>query len=960
MPEEPTSGAEVFLSYSRKDQRFVSRLQKDLVARGLQVTRDEKSFRIGESVVPRIAEAIAKADHVIVVLSQASVQSPWVQEEISKALSRQVREGRKTLLLPILLEDCEIPEALADKNYADFRDPARYDERLQQLVETLGTEYRPLPAATSGGWRPPRRLTALLLVAAALAAPAGTLLWRKLLAPPPLIAVLDLPGTCDVFGEGFSAGFSEMLAAALEAGGGLPLPDRQSVFEAEQDLVLHRLLRRATDRRDHFRRRLGAGFVVSGTCGRRTGKSSAVTVQVRLENTAGGAPFVSKPRLGSSGAPLALAIHLADELRMKLGRAELTPGQQRELRALFPRSPDAIAHAFAGIARFRSSDFEGARESFDKARALEPHPWILRWLAGTLWGLEDDVGAAQAARQAEEGSGPLPRREQLRIRATRAQIDGRWRDAAAAYEELSRRDPWDLASGLSLAGAQAAGRDVDRALATLASLRARWTSPMALVQIDLQRADLLHDRGRLGEAKVPAEQAAAAAESASSPLLAVRAQLVLAEIDSSMGRHAAAKRRLDAFLPVARVQADPSLLANWRELQAIEAFQTGDGAQVQEILAEYKRANDTDGNGRILHLLSADALARGDFRTAEELSRQVLAIFPADRSETYAERVVALAERAFLFYSWGKPEESEPLVSEAFSLASELQKRDVNEPQDADANEPQNSDAMASVLEILTEVLYQRGDFADAEDKLQAILTEHCKVKNQEGAAYDELRLGLIYAWTGDREARRYLLAGVQGLEQPAYRAEARLGLARFEVLEGDPAAGLEQTDLALRELSSPSHETMAALARLERVHALLALERVGEAQRELARVGPSQAADFRVRYEAELLAARLTAASGRPQDVEKALADLEALAERARQASYTLFALEARLARGAIGLRAGGARAEEARKALRALADEARQMRYAQLAARAEQALAGGRGPVRTARHAAAPPPQC
>lgn len=81
---------------------------------------DKWELNVGDSLIQRVQEAVAGASALLVVLSKASVASEWVKKELSAGLVRELDEKR-VVVLPVLLEDCEIPLFLRDKLYADFR-----------------------------------------------------------------------------------------------------------------------------------------------------------------------------------------------------------------------------------------------------------------------------------------------------------------------------------------------------------------------------------------------------------------------------------------------------------------------------------------------------------------------------------------------------------------------------------------------------------------------------------------------------------------------------------------------------------------------------------------------------------------------------------------------------------------------------------------------------------------------
>lgn len=124
----------IFVSYSHSDKDFAHRLATRLVADKANVWVDEWELHVGDSITRKIEDALEDASALIVVLSQASVESEWVRRELSAGLIRELEE-RRVVVLPVLLEDCEIPLFLRDKKYADFRDS--YDEGWKDVKEAV-------------------------------------------------------------------------------------------------------------------------------------------------------------------------------------------------------------------------------------------------------------------------------------------------------------------------------------------------------------------------------------------------------------------------------------------------------------------------------------------------------------------------------------------------------------------------------------------------------------------------------------------------------------------------------------------------------------------------------------------------------------------------------------------------------------------------------------------------------
>ncbi|MDP9314314.1 MAG: toll/interleukin-1 receptor domain-containing protein [Chloroflexota bacterium] len=146
--------ASIFISHASLDRSFALRLAGSLKELGHTIWIDAQEITVGESIVQRVEEGVERADYLVVVLSRHASQSAWLQKEWQAKFWSEV-VGRQNLILPVLLEDCEIPLFLRPKRYADFR--ANYAVGLAQLTIALHeartaqlhcTDHR-LPAATT-------------------------------------------------------------------------------------------------------------------------------------------------------------------------------------------------------------------------------------------------------------------------------------------------------------------------------------------------------------------------------------------------------------------------------------------------------------------------------------------------------------------------------------------------------------------------------------------------------------------------------------------------------------------------------------------------------------------------------------------------------------------------------------------------------------------------------------------
>jgi len=124
----------IFISYSRQDSDFVDRLASNLVLHRHNIWLDRWELNVGDSLLGRIQGAITESSAMLVILSKASVASEWCRKELNSALMRELEE-KHVLVLPCVIDDCEIPLFLREKFYADFR--KSYDEAYEQINDAL-------------------------------------------------------------------------------------------------------------------------------------------------------------------------------------------------------------------------------------------------------------------------------------------------------------------------------------------------------------------------------------------------------------------------------------------------------------------------------------------------------------------------------------------------------------------------------------------------------------------------------------------------------------------------------------------------------------------------------------------------------------------------------------------------------------------------------------------------------
>jgi uncharacterized protein YjbI with pentapeptide repeats len=101
-----------FISYSSKDEAFAKRLYADLQNNGVRCWFAPEDLKIGDKFPQLIEESIRVHDKLLLVLSENSISSNWVEREVEAALEREDREKR-IVLFPIRLDDAVMSSATA-------------------------------------------------------------------------------------------------------------------------------------------------------------------------------------------------------------------------------------------------------------------------------------------------------------------------------------------------------------------------------------------------------------------------------------------------------------------------------------------------------------------------------------------------------------------------------------------------------------------------------------------------------------------------------------------------------------------------------------------------------------------------------------------------------------------------------------------------------------------------------
>ncbi len=125
----------VFLCHSSGDKPTVRELYQRLRSDKLDPWLDEEKLLPGQEWSQEIIRAVRGSDVVIVCLSRGSInKTGYVQKEIKYALdSAEEQPDNSIFLIPLRLEECEIPERLRHLHWVNYYDGDGYKRLMEAL-----------------------------------------------------------------------------------------------------------------------------------------------------------------------------------------------------------------------------------------------------------------------------------------------------------------------------------------------------------------------------------------------------------------------------------------------------------------------------------------------------------------------------------------------------------------------------------------------------------------------------------------------------------------------------------------------------------------------------------------------------------------------------------------------------------------------------------------------------------
>jgi TIR domain len=126
-----------FLSHAHSDKAIVDHLYAWLSETAeIPIWYDAHNLPASATIATELADAISQCRSMLIVLSKQSVTSGWVAEEYNAAIGQRT-QYKEYRIIPVLIEECEIPGFLRATKWIEMRDESLDLRTANELVTGL-------------------------------------------------------------------------------------------------------------------------------------------------------------------------------------------------------------------------------------------------------------------------------------------------------------------------------------------------------------------------------------------------------------------------------------------------------------------------------------------------------------------------------------------------------------------------------------------------------------------------------------------------------------------------------------------------------------------------------------------------------------------------------------------------------------------------------------------------------
>lgn len=94
----------LFFSYSYEDKKFVMQVYKYLKSEGFKIWIDSEEMKSGDNISEKINKGLENSRHILLFISQNSINSEWTMQEIEFAIASN------TSILTMIIDNTDISD----------------------------------------------------------------------------------------------------------------------------------------------------------------------------------------------------------------------------------------------------------------------------------------------------------------------------------------------------------------------------------------------------------------------------------------------------------------------------------------------------------------------------------------------------------------------------------------------------------------------------------------------------------------------------------------------------------------------------------------------------------------------------------------------------------------------------------------------------------------------------------
>lgn len=144
---EDTKFCACFISYAHPDEAFAQQLYADLQQNGVRCWVAPEDLNVGTKTRPTLDESVRVHDKLLLVLSEHSVESRWVDNEVETALNQE-HKSDQPILFPVRLDDAinQVDSGWLSlmqdnqhriRDFSQWQNQELYAEKVQRLLQDL-------------------------------------------------------------------------------------------------------------------------------------------------------------------------------------------------------------------------------------------------------------------------------------------------------------------------------------------------------------------------------------------------------------------------------------------------------------------------------------------------------------------------------------------------------------------------------------------------------------------------------------------------------------------------------------------------------------------------------------------------------------------------------------------------------------------------------------------------------